>query len=171
MKPFLDASVAHPSRFGRHRIESSVELADTLARSSGCCSSPSLLLTTNLPCFCAGLLHLWFSRPIPGTIFVLLAIASCFFHYHVDLRLRNSRFWSVTDRCLAYAGMVYHFSVLVMDFFNAWLLGSAAICILSVWFYSSAYSAFEAGNVQKYIWLHSLWHIGAGIGTLGFACK
>lgn len=172
MKPFLDPHVAHPAKFvDMHRIESSTELAEmTRKNTSSCCSltSPVLLITTNGPCLLAGLLHWAQGRPIPAAIFSLLALASCVFHYRVDLLLRPSLFWAWTDRILAYAGMVYHVYLLVTTL-TLWAFFSTIICVGSVFFYTTAYAAWEKGLIVKYVWLHSLWHIGAGLGTLAFA--
>ncbi len=183
--------LAHPDRFAdHHRVASSAELAELTRKAAarGCCSSPSLLIVTNAPCLFAGFVHGAMGRAVPAVIFCALAVASCFFHYFCDLRLRPSVFWARcasslprratdahtffpprrTDRALAYTGMAYHLWLfLAVRSLSA--VAAGAVCIGSVALYNAAFAAWERGRVDDYTRLHSLWHVAAGVGTVYFA--
>jgi hypothetical protein len=128
----------------------------------------ALLIWTNGVCFIGSGVHLFLGRWIPFVVFFCLAAASCGFHYYVDLRLISAPWWNRFDRGMAYAGMFYHFYVW-------WRVHSmathfcAVLCFASLWFYFSAFRSWEQGQIGKYVILHSLWHIAAGLGVLFFA--
>lgn len=107
-------------------------------------------------------------RLIPFGIFFSLGLASCFFHYFVDYALQSAPWWNRIDRTMAFSGMLYHVYVVIMV--NSWATWACAtVCFLSLRFYFGAFHAWESGNISRYVALHSVWHVAAGIGVLAFA--
>ena len=161
----------HPRKFGSHRIKSSAELRELLVQNRhSCATHPLLLLYTSLGSIVAGLLHLglW-GRLLPCLLFCALGVASCAFHWYVDVVFEPSSFWHNADKTLAYTGMAYHVFLLANHWQSPLAYAASCICFVSLIFYFRAYAAYENHDFGKYVRIHSLWHVMASLGTILFS--
>ena len=162
---------AHAAKFGRHRVQSSLELRELLEHGPHpCMTHPHWLIYTSFPSALAALIHLvMHARWLPFLIFAALAIASSMFHLYVDCNFESAPGWHSIDQALAYLGMIYHTQLFYWNVHVPLAHVATVVCLGSLYFYFAAYRSYSQGDFGRYVTLHSLWHLSASLGSLLFA--